>query len=472
MFRFSPDAMTVTRLKDGQILDVNDGFTQITGFLPAEVIGRSTGDLDLGAVLPVSSPSGENGVAPVRNAQVRVRTKTGEERLGLCSTEVVIVGGEQCLLSVTRDVSDRQRAEEALQEANRQLAQWVADLETRSREISLLNDLSGVLQSCVTPDEACAVAVQFGQQLLPRSEGAICRFAEVGGVLEVVAAWGDLPTGTMFTPLECWALRRGRPYAVSDASTGLACAHVQDRTGSGYVCVPLVAQGETLGVLHVRDLDDAESAEVSESRHPDATLRLAEALAAHVGLALANLRLREKLRRQSVRDELTGLYNRRYMEESLERELFRARRASGSLSVALLDLDGFKGVNDGYGHDAGDDLLKVVGQILRTFVRAGDIVCRYGGDEFLFVLPAMELSAAYDRVGEIRAAISKAVVWHQGQAILPVSASAGVVAFPNHGQTAAHLLSAADAALYRAKTRGGNSSEAGPSLGASPQHAA
>ena len=463
MFRSSPDAMVVRRISDGRILEVNDGFSQITGFQPGEVIGSDAPQLDLGIEPPVSTELPDNAVTTVRNAQVRFRTKSGEERQGLCSTEVVNFGGEQCLLTVTRDVSDRQHAQEALQEANEKLARWVSDLEARSREISLLNDMSGVLQSCVTADEACATAVQFGQQLLPRSAGAIYRFADVGGVLETAAVWGNLLPVGEFTPLECWALRRGRPYVVGDSNAGIACAHVQELEKSPYVCVPMMAQGEALGILHVRDAEDPAIRDATTVRSLDSTLRVVEALAAHVSLALANLRLRERLRHQSVRDELTGLFNRRYMEESLERELFRARRLSGTVSLALLDLDGFKSINDARGHDAGDELLKAMSQIFRSFLRAGDVVCRYGGDEFLFVMPGMGLSAAFDRVGEICDAVKSAAVWHRGRALPRVSASAGVVVFPDHGDNTALLLSAADTAMYRAKTRGGNSVEAASS---------
>jgi diguanylate cyclase (GGDEF)-like protein len=223
----------------------------------------------------------------------------------------------------------------------------------------------------------------------------------------------------------------------------------------------MMAQSEALGILHVRNVETSPPRNSAAKGDPDSTLRLVEALGAHVGLALANLRLRERLRRQSVRDELTGLHNRRYMEESLDRELFRARRVSGTLSLALLDLDQFKSINDKRGHDAGDELLKAMSQIFRTVLRAGDIICRYGGDEFLFVMPSIRLQAALERVGEVCAAVQNAVVWHRGQQLPRVSASAGIVMYPDHGETAAQLLSAADAAMYRAKLRGGNTAEIG-----------
>jgi diguanylate cyclase (GGDEF)-like protein len=182
-------------------------------------------------------------------------------------------------------------------------------------------------------------------------------------------------------------------------------------------------------------------------------------IAEHVGLALANLSLRERLRSQSIRDQLTGLYNRRYMEESLERELVRARRAGRTVAVILADLDKFKSVNDTHGHDAGDELLKAVSHLFQAHLRAGDIVCRYGGEEFLFVLPEASLSAARTRAEELRASVSALSVPFRGGTLDAVSVSLGVAVFPDQGGSMTMLLQAADRALYRAKARGGNSVE-------------
>lgn len=461
VFRASPDAMIVSRLADGRIVEANDEFLTLTGFPQQEVIGRTADDLVVRVEPPVPATTSTDARTAIRNADVRLRTKAGEEWTGLYSTEAVNFRGEPCLLTVTHDVSDRQQAQAAAQSTNEQLSLWVAELETRSREISLLNEMSGVLQSCVTPAEACSIAIRFGQQLLPASSGAICLFADEGGVLEATAVWGDLSTGMMFTPQECWALRRGRPYAVLDPGAGILCAHVQPALGSASVCVPMMAQGETLGILHVRDDEGPTSGAAPATRPPDSTQRLAEALAAHVSLALANLRLRDTLRQQSTRDELTGLYNRRFMVEALERELLRARRARRTITLILLDLDQFKAINDTRGHEAGDEILKAVGQLFHTFLRAGDIVCRYGGDEFLFVMPELALPTALARASQICEAVKHIAVWHQGRTLGPIAASAGVSVFPNHGDTTAQLLGAADVALYRVKARGGDSADAG-----------
>jgi diguanylate cyclase (GGDEF)-like protein/PAS domain S-box-containing protein len=462
VFRSSPDAIAVSRLSDGRLVDVNDSFLQMTGFTHDEVLQRSVGELGLWLDSPAQPAASAEGPVPVRNLEAQFRTKAGEVRVGLCSTEIITLGGEPCVLTVVRDISDRREAQAAIQEANERLARWVNELEIRSREISLLNDMGDLLQTCLTPAEACTVVVHFAQQLLPGSSGAVCMIRDTGGLLEGVAVWGDLSGDeVVFAPHECWALRRGRPHLVHDPGVAPICAHLRRPVTAVSLCVPMMAQGETLGVLHVRDTGGVPVGETTGARLTESKERLVVAVAEHVALALANLRLRETLRSQSVRDPLTGLYNRRYMEESLERELLRARRAARSVGLILMDLDRFKAVNDLHGHDAGDELLKAVGRLLRRQLRAGDVACRYGGEEFLFVLPETALPAARDRAEELRRAVRSLTVWHGGRTLDPVSASAGVVTFPEDGADATDLLRAADAALYRAKAQGGDRIEAG-----------
>jgi diguanylate cyclase (GGDEF)-like protein len=223
-----------------------------------------------------------------------------------------------------------------------------------------------------------------------------------------------------------------------------------------YLCVPMIAQSEAIGVLHVRQPDAVMTGETMLAWLSEPRQRLVVAIADHTALALANLRLRETLRNQSIRDPLTGLHNRRYMHEVLERELLRARRAEWSIGVLLLDLDKFKAVNDTYGHDAGDEVLKGVSRLLQSRLRAEDIVCRHGGEEFVVVLPQMPLESTLGRAEEIRQAVKGLSVAYRQHAIGPISTSIGAAAFPEHGSTITSLLEAADGALYRAKAQGGD----------------
>jgi diguanylate cyclase (GGDEF)-like protein len=214
-----------------------------------------------------------------------------------------------------------------------------------------------------------------------------------------------------------------------------------------YLCIPILAQGEALGILHVQATD--ETMPLGE-----AELSFKTTFAEQVGLSISNIRLREALRTQSIRDPLTGLYNRRYLEEMLEREIRRAVRSEQSLGILMLDLDHFKTFNDTYGHDAGDTVLREAGTFLANSIRAEDVVCRFGGEEFVVILPTANLEASRARGERIRSKLRELIVLHQGQSLGVITVSVGVAALPTHGTSARELLQAADAALYRAKREG------------------
>lgn len=165
--------------------------------------------------------------------------------------------------------------------------------------------------------------------------------------------------------------------------------------------------------------------------------------------------LQSQLREQAYRDPLTGLYNRRYFDPSLLRELARCAREGQPLSLVMIDLDHFKQINDGYGHQAGDEVLRVLSRLLQQQVRASDIACRFGGEEFLVLLPSATPQVAGERVDEWRRAFAACAV-KSGEREVHATLSAGVAGFPVHALTPEELLRRADAALYRAKTSGRN----------------
>ena len=317
-------------------------------------------------------------------------------------------------------------------------------LEERSRELDLLNRVGEMLQACVTEEEAYTVVSRFVGQFFRDDVGAVFVTSASRNLVEAKAIWGTTssPDWTVFKPEDCWALRRGRLHLVESTDAGLLCTHLQQPAPRSYLCIPLIAQGDSLGVFYL------------SGQGLDAKQRLAVNMADQLGLAVANLKLRETLRNQSIRDPLTGLYNRRYLEATLERELHRVARSGHALSVIVIDLDHFKQFNDTFGHDVGDLLLKELGQLMRARVRGGDVACRYGGEEFVLVLPEASASAAKERAERLQAAVKQLHLTHKGQSIGAVTFSAGVAAFPEHGQTSEILLQAADSALYSAKADG------------------
>jgi len=325
-------------------------------------------------------------------------------------------------------------------------------LAERVNELDLLNRMGELFQACLSLGEAYGVIGRLAPQLFPTEAGAVLALGAGGSLIEVVAKWGKHPVnGVTFSPGDCWALRNARPHLVENTQSGVLCAHLSSPPPLSYLCTPLVAQGSSLGVLHVSSEHRSREESLGLSH---AKQRLAEAVAAQLGLGLANVQLRELLRTQSIHDPLTGLFNRRYMSETLEREVHRARRAGRPMAVLMLDVDGFKQQNDAFGHDAGDALLRGLASLVQTSLRKEDIPCRYGGEEFVLVLPDAALEDSVRRAEQLREAIKQLSVPHKDLLLGPVTVSIGVAGFPDHGLDGTTLLKAADTALYEAKKRG------------------
>jgi diguanylate cyclase (GGDEF)-like protein len=358
---------------------------------------------------------------------------------------------------VGEEITDRKRTEQDLKETGERLSLWVGELEKRDRETGVLRELIGLLQACHTPEEGYEVLRKFVARLFPGTSGGLSILRASKDLLETVVVWGQTPPeDLMFAPDDCWALRRGQTYRVEDPALGVICRHVT-QLSEGYACLPMMASGDTLGILHLRDCSHwATAPEAEQKTGRESQSRLAVTVVEHIAPALANLRLRERLRTQSIRDPLTGLFNRRYMEESMERELHRAERSGTPVAVIMFDLDHFKQFNDTFGHAAGDALLRELGQYLRGAVRAEDIACRYGGEEFTLILSGAPLEVVLQRADALREGARQLSVQHRGTSVGGVTLSMGVSLFPDHGQTSEALLRAADEALYAAKAAGRN----------------
>jgi diguanylate cyclase (GGDEF)-like protein/PAS domain S-box-containing protein len=359
----------------------------------------------------------------------------------------------QLVIATVVDITARTNLQDQLEQANEELKRHADELEQRGQEMSLLAQMGELLESCQSLDEAYGVIARIAEPLFAGDAGAVYALASSGSMVEAVSAWGSPPpTRSVFSPTDCWALRRGRLHVVHDRDPELRCSHVEEPTAVGLLCQPLVAQTETLGLLHLqvrrRAAGTARAAQLANRE------RLVEMLGKQLALALGNIRLRATLREQSARDSLTGLFNRRYMEESLEREIRRAAREGYGLGVLLGDLDNFKQLNDAFGHAAGDAVLRRIGRFLAAAVRGEDIACRFGGEEFVVILPKASLKDAYHRAEALREGI-KAQPRGEPSEIYPgATMSIGVAAYPEHGTSAAQLILAADSAMYLAKGQG------------------
>jgi diguanylate cyclase (GGDEF)-like protein len=339
-----------------------------------------------------------------------------------------------------------------------QVEERTHELEQRTEELLTLSTLGEFLQRCHTTAEAFAVIARFAHRLFPEDAGVMSARRSLRPDLEPVISWGGLTADHAVTdPEMCWALTCGKVHLAENPDTDLFCAHTQQEPIGPHLCIPFFVQHEVCGVLHLRLAPPAEDQPGTEwTRLCAAKQRLGTALAEQVSLALSNILLREQLHQQAVRDPLTGLYNRRMLDEALNREIRRAGRAGRTIGIILFDVDHFKRFNDTYGHPAGDTLLAALGDLLRMLFRAEDILCRYGGEEFLIILPEASLPDALARAEDLRREASRMQVRHQNQDLPTVTISLGVAAFPVHGTSGHALVQRADAALYQAKMDGRN----------------
>ncbi len=347
----------------------------------------------------------------------------------------------------TRLESEMRERSLAQQEFNQQSEAMVRELTRRFTRATAVAKCAELLQGADHLDEVLGIIRKMGSQIFPELRGAVLLYGSSRDSLEVATSWSDcrLP-GTIFIPQDCWALRIGHTHHVTSVDRTVECRHVSPNEVC-YCCIPLITQHEPIGILHVQAEDDL-------SAKSESLMLMVNMFAKQVALSIANLRLREALRNQSIRDPLTGVFNRRYMEETLEREIRRAHRFEQSLGLLMLDIDHFKSFNDAYGHEAGDAILRELASLLSRSVRAEDVVCRFGGEEFVVILPAANLQVTAERAESIRERLHHLTVSHQGKALNAITASLGVAAFPDNGTTAGMLLESADTAMYRAKREG------------------
>jgi diguanylate cyclase (GGDEF)-like protein/PAS domain S-box-containing protein len=455
IFNNSPNGVIVVAPDTTLPIDFNDTMSRMVGYSRAEFPG-------IPLLQCVSPDAAADVTARFERAlrgspeyfTSRCRTRSGETFDASFSAQAVTVDGHPAVSCIIRDISPERRAEQALRQTHDRMQAMISELERRNQERTILTEMGGVLQACVSLTEAFAAVTRFGKRLFPGTSGALYVYSPSRSDLEL-AAWWDPPLGgflDVVTPDDCWCLRRGQIYDRTDRTASLACQHVGELSAASYLCVPLTAQGETLGFLHLARPDAGGEADAPLG--VDRTLVVT--VADQITLGLANLRLRETLRQQSIHDSLTGLFNRRYMEETLRREIPRATRSSRPLAVVMADLDHFKDFNDTFGHEAGDAVLAELGLLLRSAVRVSDIACRYGGEEFALVLPESPLESTAARVEQLRDRVSQLRVRQRDRVLGGLTLSLGIAMLPPNGATPEDLLRAADKALYRAKQDGRN----------------
>ena len=451
---------SAVRDDNGQIVDLrwefaNSAQSLLTG---TRLVGRT-----LMEVLPNHGPSGtlatyrnviETG-EPYVEPSLWLGNEWGDGRRHRRAFDVRATKFGDGLVVVTREVTERR-------EQDQELARQRRELERSNTEVKLLNGLGDMLQSCASADEAYSVVTQSCIGLFPAFSGSISVMHASRDVLDVVGNWGAPVEMHSFAPIDCWALRRGRPYV--SGAIGPRCGHLDGSTAMRCLCAPMLGQSEMIGVVHLTSpIDDPAT---GDDLDDGPTRQLAITVAGQMSMAFANLRLRDSLREMSIRDPLTGLFNRRYMEESLSRELSRSQRDNTSIGVLVIDVDHFKAFNDTHGHEGGDVVLEAVAAVLSHYSRSSDIACRYGGEEFVVILPDCSLDDARLRAEEFGRRVSGLRVPFANIELSGPTVSCGVAGFPLHGLTAEALIHAADGALYAAKKGGRNQVVIAPLLAA------
>lgn len=320
-------------------------------------------------------------------------------------------------------------------------------VEKRTQEIVHLQTFGTLLSACKDSAEMREVIETIAPDLLPRTHGSLALYSASRNSLDRAANWGgEWKSLDFFEPDDCWALRTGRPHPVDEKMAVHSCAHIEGGEERNVLCIPMAAHGETIGVLSFARNDGL--------RFTTAEHQMAALMAEQISLAEANIKLRQSLREQAIRDPLTNLYNRRFLLESMQKEIRRAERSETQFVVLMVDVDFFKKFNDSYGHDAGDIVLSKLGQLFNKTVRGQDVACRYGGEEFTIILT----DGAHDLAARMAERLCRMVrelsIMHGNTTLSSFSISVGCATYPEHGTTVTELLKQADEALYRAKENG------------------
>ena len=318
----------------------------------------------------------------------------------------------------------------------------------RTNEIELMHRLANMLAACNNMVEAQKIVSDVLPRILGNVNGSVSLMRASRNQLVTQLDWGEeWPGSRSFAPDECWSLRKGRVYQSNDEFHTLSCEHMENVGDNQTLCIPLTAHGNTIGIMHLYfGSSEVEIDEITE--------QLAFSVAEHLGLALANLSLQEKLRSQALSDPLTGLFNRRFFEQKLTEHAMNSATSEQPLSLLMLDLDHIKRFNDNFGHDAGDFVLKEISALLKRSVGDDEIACRLGGEELAVLLPQSNMKQATEFANTLCEAVRSLHLEHKGLSLGQLGVSIGVSTYPKPSSDMESLVKMADQALYMAKDLG------------------
>ena len=475
----------------GQILTTNPAVEKIFQYASKETIGQP-----LSMLMP--EPFHQEPERYIRNYLETSQAKIigiGREVAGLrrdgsefpldLAVGVIRNEGSVQFVGIVRDISDRKAAQQQILTLNNQLSQANLELQTKIREreqalrdvdiahaklettlielrdqsknTSLLNEMSELLQAAINLQEVGAVIQLYCDRLFGSDAGNLLFMENDKHALVTVFAWGDrTECENQIEHQRCWALRQAKPYPTTALHRSLRCAHLHVNEPRETICLPLFGQGAALGLLALRG--GTALGEVAMAQDRRETPAWVLAFIEQVSLAVANIRLHERLHDESMRDPLTGLFNRRYLDQELKRHWSALEQNDQVLALLMIDVDHFKRVNDNYGHDTGDVVLADVAHRLQHAARPGDVLARFGGEEFMMVLPGAGAEVARRRATAICNDMAKNPIRRPNVEDLQITVSIGVVVgrYADDGASVEQMISCADQALYRAKEAGRN----------------
>ncbi|MEH2120896.1 diguanylate cyclase [Nostoc sp.] len=349
---------------------------------------------------------------------------------------------------ISIDITESIETQRSLTELNRQLEEKKLELEAKKRQLIYLSDMADMLYSCESEDEVYQVVALTCSQLFPNMSGCINIIANSKNYLQMNRTWGtERSSKEVFSLSDCWALRRGKLnlFSPSLGNGELICNHLIPPVSGAHLCVPFYGQNEVIGILHVHALE-----EISPESQ-----QLAEIIARILGFALNNLLIKQRLTYDNLRDGMTQLFKQSYMQTITEQRLAEANRSGQPLSVIFLDIDNFKSYNSRYGHVTANIVLQELAKLLLKSIRSFDIACRWGGEEFVIVMPNMTLETLRKRVEQLRVDVEQMQLKDGDQILKSITASFGI-AVSEPGITVKDFLNRANQAMLEAKLTGKN----------------
>ncbi|GAB5457730.1 MAG: hypothetical protein Hens3KO_07600 [Henriciella sp.] len=449
--QFSTDSIVIMDPL-GKVVWANAAFEEQTGFKVKDVLGQAIGKMTTG---PETDPETLERVRLALTEQrserveiIQYNKKKDPVWIELNLSPVFDETGKMThFLSSSHLITDRKALEAEREEA-------LVRERQRKAERHILAKTTEWLYSARTLTDLYAIVEKCIPKLIPNANGGLYIYSNSRDVLDIAVKFGTLDVPSYIEPDNCWALRRGRSYHYGQDEIEFPCGHVSEETDRSF-CLPLIAHGETIGMLTFQwegefQLESTDDKDGDVERVWDLALMLAE----QISLTIANVRLRQELQDRSIKDPLTELWNRRYFLETLRKAKSRCDDRGEIFSLISIDIDHFKLFNDHHGHDAGDLVLRHVGDAMKTHAGETCTPCRIGGEEFAIICPGMSGQEALEYADQLRERVKDIEVKYQGQKLPQIAISAGISTYPTDAATCEVLTKLADEALYDAKNKG------------------